>query len=288
MKRGIDHLVLCVNDLEDCAAFYRQLGFTTTPRARHPWGTDNCLIQLAGSFIELLTVSRPALISAAEKTTFSFGAFNQQFLSRRQGMSMLVFESTDAAADREEFIARGLPSYDKFYFERQARLPDGRQVPVAFSLVFATDPRMPQAAFFCCQQHAPQYFWKAEYQSHANTVENILEVIMVAESPDAFSGFFAKLQEPDSVVIEGSGLSVHTPRGIIKMITPAEAVRRYGVADLSDFPNSPFFLGFSMQTHDLGLVAEYLSKNRIPHERFNRLIRLHPKNAFGVMVEFQG
>ncbi|MCP4630386.1 MAG: VOC family protein [bacterium] len=51
MKRGIDHLVLCVNDLDLCAAFYRDLGFTTTPRAQHPWGTDNCLIQLSGSFI---------------------------------------------------------------------------------------------------------------------------------------------------------------------------------------------------------------------------------------------
>ncbi len=81
MKRGIDHLVLCANDLELGAAFYRKLGFTTTPRARHPWGTDNCLIQLTGSFIELLTVSRPSLISAAGPKTFSFGAFNQKFLA---------------------------------------------------------------------------------------------------------------------------------------------------------------------------------------------------------------
>ena len=109
MKRGIDHLVLCVNDLELSTAFYRQLGFTTTPRARHPWGTDNCLIQLAGSFIELLTVSSPALISAAGPKTFSFGAFNQDFLAHREGMSMLVFESKDAETDREEFMARGLP-----------------------------------------------------------------------------------------------------------------------------------------------------------------------------------
>jgi hypothetical protein len=70
VKRGIDHLVLCVEDLELGAEFFRNLGFTTTPRARHPWGTDNCLIQLAGSFIELLTVSRPSLISAADPKTF--------------------------------------------------------------------------------------------------------------------------------------------------------------------------------------------------------------------------
>ena len=287
MKRGIDHLVLCVNDLELGAAFYRQLGFTTTPRARHPWGTDNCLIQLTGSFIELLTVSRPSLIFAAGPKTFSFGAFNQKFLAHREGMSMLVFESKDAEADRKELIARGLPAYDKFYFERKAKLPDGSQVPVAFSLAFATDPRMPEAAFFCCQQHAPQYFWKAEYQSHTNGADKLLEVIMVANEPEAFAGFFSKLQDPDSVVMEGSELTIHTPRGTIRVLTPAQTCGRFGTMDLADFPETPYFLGFTVQTRDLDSVAGHLRKNRIPYEKSNRLIRVHPKDAFGVMIEFR-
>ena len=284
MIRGIDHLVLCVDDLERGAEFFRNLGFTTTPRARHPWGTDNCLIQLNGSFIELLTVSRPSLISAAGPKTFSFGAFNQKFLAHREGMSMLVFESKDAEADRGEFIARGLPAYDKFYFERKAKLPDGSQVPVAFSLAFATDPRMPQAVFFCCQQHAPQYFWKAEYQSHANGADKILEVIMVAESPESFSGFFSKLQDPDSVVIEGAELAIHTPRGTIRVLTPTEAGKQYGILDL---PESPRFLGYALQAGNLDLVAENMRRNSIPHEKSKQMIRVHPKDAFGVMIEFR-
>jgi hypothetical protein len=242
---------------------------------------------LTGSFIELLTVSSPTLISEAGPRTFSFGAFNQKFLTRREGMSMLVFESRDAEADREEFMARGLPPYDKFYFERQAKLPDGSQVPVAFSLAFATDPRMPQAAFFCCQQHAPQYFWKAEYQSHANGADKILDVIMVAESPESFSGFFCKLQDPDSVVIEGSELTIDTPRGTIRMIAPAEAGRRYGTMDLADLPESPHFLGFSVRIGDLDFVVDNLRKNRIPYEISNQSIRVHPQDAFGVMIEFR-
>jgi hypothetical protein len=200
---------------------------------------------------------------------------------------MLVFESMDAEADRKEFIARGLPAYDKFYFERKAILPDGSQVPVAFSLAFATDPRMPQAAFFCCQQHAPQYFWKAEYQSHANGADKILEVIMVAESPESFSGFFAKLQEPESVVMEESELIVHTPRGTIKVLTPAQACRRYGTRNLADLPDSPYFLGFAIQVGNLDLVADNLRKNNISCEISNQLIRVHPQDAFGVMIEFR-
>ena len=287
VKRGIDHLVLCVNNLDLCASFYRDIGFTTTPRARHPWGTDNCLIQLSGSFIELLTVSRPSLISENSAKAFSFGAFNQKFLAQREGMSMLVFESTDAEADRKEFMARGLPPYEKFYFERKAKLPDGSQVPVAFSLAFATDPRMPEAAFFCCQQHAPQYFWKAEYQSHANNADKIIEVIMVAEAPVAFAEFFSKLQEPDCVVKKGTDLIVQTPRGVIRMLTPANAQKRYDIGSLSGFPGTPFFLGFAAQVGDLKLVGNYLKKNNIPCVISNRLIRVLPGDAFGVLIEFR-
>lgn len=287
VKRGIDHLVLCVKGLDLCAEFYRDLGFTTTPRAQHPWGTDNCLIQLSGSFIELLTVSRPSLIPENRPKTFSFGAFNQKFLAQRQGMSMLVLESTDAEADREEFMARGLPPYDKFYFERKAKLPDGSQVSVAFSLAFATDPRMPEAAFFCCQQHAPQHFWKAEYQSHANGAERIIEVIMVANEPEALTGFFTKLQEPDCVVKKGTDLIVQTPRGTIRVLTPAEAQGRYEIGALDGFPETPYFLGFAVQVGDLELLGNYLNNNSIPCKLSNELIRVLPKDAFGALIEFR-
>ncbi len=79
MKRGIDHLVLSVSDIEHAAQFYRRLGFTTTPRAQHPWGTDNSLVQLIGSFLELLSVERPTLVPPAKEREFSFGQYNQEF-----------------------------------------------------------------------------------------------------------------------------------------------------------------------------------------------------------------
>ncbi len=199
MKRGIDHLVLCVSDLDHATEVYRQLGFTTTPRAEHPWGTDNSLIQLTDSFLELLTVARPGLVPSASEREFSFGAYNQGFLSLREGMSMLVFESKDARADRKEFISRGLRPFDNFHFERLATLPDGAQVTVGFTLAFATDPYMPEAVFFCCQQHTPQYFWRSEYQAHPNGADAVEEVIMVAEQPAALADFFSKIQEPESV-----------------------------------------------------------------------------------------
>ncbi|HAJ21602.1 MAG TPA: hypothetical protein DCL95_16335, partial [Rhodospirillaceae bacterium] len=52
--RGLDHLVLAVTALNDARETYTQLGFTLTPRAEHSWGTANQLVQLQGSFLEVL------------------------------------------------------------------------------------------------------------------------------------------------------------------------------------------------------------------------------------------
>ncbi|HJS31132.1 MAG TPA: VOC family protein, partial [Alphaproteobacteria bacterium] len=194
MDRGIDHLVLAVRDLEAARRFYSRLGFTLTPRALHPWGTANHLVQLDGAFLELLGVADAAKIAPATPGAFGFGAFNRDFLVRREGLSMLVFESHDARADRDEFAAKRLSDFAVFDFERQTRLPDGGTARVAFSLAFVADSRMPEAAFFVCQQHAPQHFWKPEYQRHANGARAIAEVFLVADDPRSLADFFARMQ----------------------------------------------------------------------------------------------
>jgi catechol 2,3-dioxygenase-like lactoylglutathione lyase family enzyme len=286
LKRGIDHLVLCVSDLDRAIALYRNLGFATTPRAQHPWGTDNSLIQLQSCFLELLTVSRPELIEPASERFFSFGAFSRQFLERREGMSMLVFESSDASADREEFAARGFHPWDLFHFERQAKLPDGLSVRVAFSLAFATDPRMPEVAFFCCQQHAPQYFWKPEYQSHANGAETIEKVVMVAAEPVKFADFFSRIQEPESVVTDSGSLTVSTPRGRLFVLTPEAARGCFEGVEDSFSTASPSFFGFSIRVPALDRVASILDANSVGFTSTGEAIRVCPEEAFGVAIEF--
>src|ERR1700704_6469635 len=101
--RKFDHLVLAANGLDRQRDFYARMGFTLTPRARHPFGTANSLVQLQGNFLELLSVADPAAISQAGPGSFSFGAYNQAFLEKREGFSVLVLASRDAAADAAEF-----------------------------------------------------------------------------------------------------------------------------------------------------------------------------------------
>jgi hypothetical protein len=61
MLQGIDHIVIVVNDLEQSAKDYGNLGFTVVPGGKHPVGSHNALISLAdGSYMEIIAFYREA------------------------------------------------------------------------------------------------------------------------------------------------------------------------------------------------------------------------------------
>lgn len=188
--RDIDHLVVMTSDLESARAGWEQLGFTTTPRAVHPFGTANSLIQLQGNFIELLEIDDRSRIPPMQGGFFSFAAHNQAFLATMgEGASMLVLTSADRDADRAGWLAQGLPGYDPVDFERKAKLPDGSETRVAFSLAFTGDPMLTGLGFFVCQQHTPEAFWKPDYQRHSNGAQRITAVTLACQEPEAVRPF---------------------------------------------------------------------------------------------------
>jgi catechol 2,3-dioxygenase-like lactoylglutathione lyase family enzyme len=218
--RNIDHVVIAVADLAGAAARYRGLGFTVTPKASHPdhMGTSNHLVQLAGrNFIELVTLDRPdGVVTAPDR--FSFGAHVGAFAAARDGMAALVLASDDARADARRLAAAGLETYPAFDFERHATLPDGKQVTVAFTLAFATNPTMPGIAFYFCQHHFPQNFWQPDYQEHGNGATGITAVHMLADDPQRHRGFLETLTGAEATVLPdglrfGQTLVVHRETG---------------------------------------------------------------------------
>ena len=286
MKPAIDHLVLCVSDLDRARAFYERLGFTLTPRAAHPFGTANSLAQLRGSFLELLAVSDRERIAAARQGEFSFGAFNADFLAKGEGMSMLVFQSDDARRDRAEFARCGLDTYEVLDFSRKAKLPDGGEAIVSFSLAFVTNPEMPEATFFTCQQHAPQYFWKPEYQRHRNQAKTIVEVTMIA--PHRFFDFFGRLVGNAAVATEGSGLRVALDGSAILVLDPAELRRRHGDIGFGRGAAGARFAGFAVAAEDLAVTEELLRDAKVPFDRSGGRLRIAPEHGFGAGIEFVG
>ena len=286
MTRKFDHLVLCAADLDRASRFYATIGFTLTPRAVHPFGTCNSLIQLHGNFLELLSIADPRLIPKAAPGKFSFAAYNDAFLKRREGFSMLVFATSDAAADAAEFKKSGLNAYDIFHFGRQATLPDGSKARVDFSLAFVTHPAMPEAAFFTCQQQAPQYFWRSEYQRHANGARRLVEVVMSTARPADCKDFFECLMQAPAK-LSPSGFSIGDAREGLTVLDHAGLAARFPEIPRRGAGGTPRFEAYAIEVADLSATQALLASAGVAFRSTPRSLVLRPSAAFGVVIEFR-
>jgi len=228
MPRGLDHIVHAVRDLDAAADLYRRLGFTVGARNRHPWGTHNHIVQFPGFFIELLTLADPDKLGDDGFSNL-FARYNRDFAALHEGLSMLLLESRDAAADEADFRRAGIAASSVMRFEREGRRPDGSPVKLGFSLAFAGDRAAPAIHFATCQQHYPENFWNPAFQQHANTAQAIAGVVVVAAEPERHRVFFEAFA---SAAAEGQdgGYRFVTPRGTIDLISPAAFLHRYGVS----------------------------------------------------------
>jgi hypothetical protein len=260
VERGIDHVVAATRDLAAAADAWTRAGFHLTPLARHPWGTENRLIQLAGSFVEVLGIGDGATIPEPTDTAFSFGAYNRDFLAAHgDGLSMLVLESGDEVADRAAFAAAGLRTFDPFGFERVAVSPEGEERRVGFDLTFtgfegATGE--PDMGFFTCRQRFPENFWREEYQRHANGAVALAAVVLVAPDPSDFHAGLSAFTGVREFQASSFGLEIVTPRGRIEVLTPTAYRWRHGAEALPEDPPTLVFAGLRFAVADLGRAVE--------------------------------
>src|SRR5229473_67844 len=227
MPRGLDHVIHAVRDLEAAAELYRRLGFTVGARNQHSWGTHNHLVQLPGFFLELLTVAEPQKLGS-DGLSALFGTFNRVFLKHQQGLSLLILESEDAAADATRFRSAAIGVSDAVHFEREGKRPDGVPTKVGFSLAFARDAKAPAIGFAVCQQHFPENFWNPAFQQHPNTASAIGSVVLVAENPTDHHIFLSAFTGIRDLSATSSGITVSTPRGDIRVMDPAAFRSHFG------------------------------------------------------------
>lgn len=284
--RGLDHLVVGVHDLDAAGDLYARLGFRVGARNRHPWGTENRIVQFPGAFLELITIGDEGLIPPHALRHFSFGAFVRDALERGEGISMLVLESTDAETDKAAFQSAGIGDYENFFFEREARRPDGSQVRVAFRLAFAENPAAPECGFFACQQLEPQNFWNPAFQQHENGATGLAAIVMAAHDPSAQMPFLAAYTGTNaSRPIEG-GLSIPLPRGRIDVLTPQAAQALSG--EVAGAGQPARFAGLAVTVADLEVVERRLAAEEIEHIRQIGRIIVPAHAVHGCAVVFEG
>lgn len=284
-SRGLDHLVIGVADLDAAGDFYARLGFRVGARNRHPWGTENRIVQFPGAFLELITVGDGSAIPPHGQRLFSFGAFVRDALARGEGMSMLVLESRDSRADAETFRQAGVGDFEPFFFERQAKRPDGTEVRVAFSLAFTENPAARQCGFFVCQQHEPQNFWNPAFQQHENGASGLAATFMVAAEPLAQRDFLAGFSGVAGTETSDGNLRFDLPRGRIEVLTPKAVEAMFGDGEPS--AGAPHFAGFAVTVPELATIAERLVHQRIEHRRAERRIIVPAASARGCAIVFE-
>jgi catechol 2,3-dioxygenase-like lactoylglutathione lyase family enzyme len=284
MPRDIDHLVIAARDLDAQAAFYRRLGFQVGARNRHPWGTENHIIQFGGSFLELIGLGEGFAAPPPAPCDFSFARFIARFLEEGQGIAMLAMRSPDAEADRAAFARAGLGDFARFDFARKGRRADGGETEVAFSLSYASTPALPRAGFFVCQQHFPENFWNAALQVHANGARAIAGVALAHERPEDIAGFLASLTGAKAQRVEG-GLAFTAGGATLEALTPRAIGERYGVA--APLPGAPPLALVRIRVADLAATCAALARGAIPFAPRPGAAIVATRDAFGATLVFE-
>jgi glyoxalase-like protein len=230
MPHGLDHIVHAVRDLDAVADFYRRAGFTVGARNRHSWGTHNRIVQLKNCYIELLEVAEPGKIVPHSGRSFSFGAYHRDFLAAQEGLAMLILNSSNATEDAHSFEASGIGSSKVFDFGREGTRPDGTPVKLAFSLAFASDPASPNVRFAVCQHHFPENFWDPAFQTHANGVQGMPGVALVAENAAGHDVFLKAFTGVSDLDASSTGITACTENGDVEIMRPVSFRDRFGTA----------------------------------------------------------
>lgn len=284
MPRPIDHLVLAARDLDALRATYARLGFTLAPVARHPFGTSNSVVQMQGSYLELLAVTDPAKVPPATDAGFSFAAFHRHYLQHREGLSAIALRSANAAADLADFAAHGLPTYDLVKFERTAKGPDGAERPLAFSLAFTSDARVHgQAAFFTCQHHYPENFWRPEYQRHANGALRVDSAVFVTRDPADFHIFLTGFTGQHDMLSTSLHVRFDLGDNAIDVESPVAFRAFFGEDDGAD-PRR--FTGYRVAVADLAATRAHFKANAVPFAELHEALVVPSTFAHGSAIAF--
>jgi hypothetical protein len=282
--KAINHLVLASHDLEAMRAHYQRLGFIVTPRGQHPFGTGNALVQLHGTYLELLAITAPQDVPERDAGHFSFAAFNRDYLARHEGFSMLVLDTADARADVKAWRAAGLQTYAPVDFSRAAKLADGRETTVRFSLAFVSHPAAPWLGLFACQHHTPEYFEQPRYLQHANGATAVQDVWIVGDTAPDLAGFFqtltgAKTISEDPAIREDPSIAtLQTRIGAIVLARPQAFEHAFGLP--APHPqDGPHLAAFTVACETIGQLAD------LPKAR-DRYV-LAPEKNFGTAIGFK-
>jgi len=278
--KGIDHVFLLVEDLDQAAAAYRRLGFTLSPKGLHSAakGTANYTIMFPEDYMELLGIVTPTEANAARRAALARDG---------EGLQAVACRIADADAAKTALDALGIATETVGHFERPVPLPSGGTAPAAFATLPFAVRELPFGTVFMCQHKTRETVWLPELLSHPNGACGLAEILACTADPAGSAVKLARLYAFGAVAEIDGGCRVTTgPNSApITCLTADALAARYPGFDLSGLP-AEGFAGLAVYSGDLDLTATCLTGNGHAPVGTADGIALPPDLCAGAILEF--
>lgn len=260
----IDHVVICVPDLQQAIAQYTKLGFNVFPGGAHPGkGTHNAIALLDDDYIELMSIRDPAEHQAALGKPGDTNVDLADFIASGGGIRSVVLQSDDLNAEVAAMRSRGIDVSD--VIEGGRLTPSGQQLRWKTA---ALGPKNPLPLYFI-EHLTPMAERRKQAPAadpHPNRVHGLERTYIVTPDVAAAAAVYARvLGLPQPPLQKGtvimSDMAVFqlgpTGLGIVQPYAPgpaADALQRRGPG--------PFQALY--RTTSMGAAARWMDQNGIP------------------------
>ena len=289
----IDHVTICVSDLEQGIAQFRKLGFNVSMGGVHAGkGTHNAIAFNDEDYIELLAIRDRAEYAAALKDG-SGDAGLAPFIAAGGGLRTIMIQSDDLAADVAAMRARGVDVSDAAEGARRtpagetlrwkvAALGPGHALPLCFIEHLTPLPQRRRAA--------------GAAAAHPNRVHTLERAYIVVKDVETQAAVYAKVLgmpapalQKGTVIMSNMAVFAIGPTGL-GVVTPyaagpaSEALERRGPG--------PFQVLY--RTRSMGAAATWMQEHGMPplergvRNTGEQAMLATPKDACGAFIGFVG
>jgi catechol 2,3-dioxygenase-like lactoylglutathione lyase family enzyme len=294
MITRIDHVMICVPELQRGIEQYRKLGFNMHPGGVHPGkGTHNAIAFLEDDYVELLAIRDPAEQEAATAGRAGWHEGLASFVAAGGGIRYVILQSDDLAADVAAMRSRGVDVSDAT--ENGRRTPGGEEIKWKFATL---GPRIPLPIFFIEQltplaQRRKQVPVAGDHPNGVYTLERAYIVMPDAEAAAAMCAKVLGVPQPpmQKGMVIMSNMAVFqlgpTGLGIVQPYAPgpaADALERRGPG--------PFQALY--RTTSMGAAARWMQAQGLPplargvRNTGEQAMLVPPSEACGAYIGFVG
>jgi len=274
---GIDHALINVLDLEAARTRYQRLGFTATPRGRHPqWGTGNYCLMFDRDYLELIGV-----VDAAE---YEANAANRGMRSRDEGLTAIALACQDADMSKAILAKSGIVGDGPKDLSRLIEGAEETSEP-RFHILHLTAEASPAIPMFLCRHLSPELVRRPGWTTHRNTARRIRSIAVPVTTTDGLIEAYHRLFGAGAVTTTDNIVAVRTGGTTILFARPDDLETLYPDL-LPDSGTTPFPAVITVEVSDLDRAGRIIADAGFPIARDARSVMVAAEDAAGVALVF--